>query len=307
MASGRLAAVLETGQRHLGSIGAEVSGLSTAPTGAVDDVTTEILQEREGAARRRHEAMQPPIYTLEPDPFSVLVHELAKRLAPDPATIAARSAETLCAQVHQACRELATLGKLPGQAVDAKYDCYADPNGDVWKAAHVIFGVDPTRFEDQDNPMQRYLATWRENFRYLCTAFDPDFLLKFYIANHTRPFVEPLWLHLWEAVPENRQMAKDWQAWRAHNDWYAPMRSYPLSREEILEIQTRLRDRDAPGRKKLAEQMRNGMNRLHFAQAVQPEYVGAWPRYNLDKPRRDVSHMPNYALWFLLDMIMRQN
>ena len=79
-----------------------------------------------------------PIYTLEPGPFSVLVNELAKRLAPGSATIATRSAETLCAQVHQACRELATLGKLPGQSIDPKYDCYADPDGDVWKAAHVL-------------------------------------------------------------------------------------------------------------------------------------------------------------------------
>lgn len=93
--------MLEAGQCQLESIGPDVGGLSTAPTGAVDDVATEISEEREGALRRRHEAMQPPIYTLEPGPFSVLVNELAKRLAPSPSTIAARSAETLCAQVHQ--------------------------------------------------------------------------------------------------------------------------------------------------------------------------------------------------------------
>lgn len=249
-----------------------------------------------------------PIYTLEPGPFSVLVDELAKRLAPDSATIAVRSAETLCAQVHQACRELATLGKLPGQSIDTKYNCYKDPDGDVWKAAHVIFGVDPTRFEIWDRMGH---TTWRNNFRYLCKAFDPDYQLEFYLQSRgdAPHFVEPLWLHLWEAVPENRRVAKEWQAVRASNDaHYAPMRSYPLSHEEILQLQTRLRDRHYLNRDKLAENLRSGMNRLHIYQGAQLDYVGIWPRrHHLFHPSRGASHMPVTALYYLLGTIIRQN
>ena len=87
------------------------------------------------------------------------------------------------------------------------------------------------------------------------------------------------------------------------------MRSYPLSHEEILELQTRLRDRGAPDRGKLADQMRQGMNRLHLFQAVQPDYVGIWPRYDLHNllHRRGASPMPETAFYFLLGTIMRQS
>ncbi len=248
---------------------------------------------------------EPPIHILEPGPFSLIVDELAKRLAPDAATISSHSAETLCARVHQACRELATLNRLPGQAIDPRYDCYADPDGDAWKAAHVIFGVDPTRFEPEDKgPL-----TWRDNFRYLCQAFDPRLVYEYYIPGLPgSPFVDggevdpsagkaPMWPALWEAVPENRQRAGQWQEARAHDNWetdfenvdsddeeyqafdewyydneyddYPPER-YPVSDDEIRALQNRLRDRNAPGRGALADWLRWSIGHIRYKLAQGP-------------------------------------
>jgi|SaaInlV_125m_DNA_1040241.scaffolds.fasta_scaffold02110_3 hypothetical protein len=284
----------------------DLGALSLAPTGADDDAVTDIHEEREGALRRRREAEQPPIYTLEPGPFSLIVEELAKRLTPDAATVSARSAKTLCERVHQACRELATLNRLPGQAIDPRHDCYADPDGDAWKAAHVIFGVDPTRFDERyDKPP----STWRDNFRHLCKAFDPDLAMELYVAGRPgsqsvdgrdeppRVVTKSLWFLLWEAVPVNSQLAGEWQEIRMREqweddfenvdsddeefqpfeEWYEenqyddyPTTRYAISRSEIRELQTRLRSRDEPHRKELANQLRWAISLARFDLAKGP-------------------------------------
>lgn len=277
-----------------------------APTGADDDAVADIPEEREGALRRRREAEQPLIHTLEPGPFSLIVQELAKRLAPNAVTVSARSATTLCARVREACRELATLNRLPGQAIDPRYDCYADPDGDVWKAAHVIFGVDPERLDEQHD---RPPSTWRDNFRYLCEAFDPDLMMEVYAAGRPasqsvdgrdeppRVVAKSLWFLLWEAVPENRRLAEEWQEIRmrehwendvqnldsddeefqAFEEWYEenqyddyPLTRYAISRNEIRGLQTRLRSRNASGRRELANQLRWAISFARFDLAEGP-------------------------------------
>lgn len=278
-----------------------LGALSLAPTGAKDDVVAEIFKEREGPLRRRYEAEQePPIYTLDPGPFSLIVDELAKRLAPDAATVSAQSAETLCKRVYQACRELATLNLLPGQSIDLRYDCYADPNGDVWKAAHVIFGVDPARL----GPVDKGPLTWRANLSYLCQAFDPGFMMEVDVpgtpgewGESERVGTRSLWFELWETVPENRQVAADWQELQAREvweddfngvdsddedfqefeQWYIeneyddnPPTRYDPSHDQILALQTRLRDRDAPGRSELANRMLSGIENLRYQLTSRP-------------------------------------
>ena len=331
----------------------DLGGLSLTPTGAVDDVVTEIFKEKEGALRRRYEAEQPPIYTLEPGPFSLIVEELAKRLAPDAATVSARNVETLCAQVHQACRELATLGTLPGQAIDPQYDCYADPDGDVWKAAHVIFGVDPTQLGPED----KGALTWRDNFRSLCQAFDPRLVYEYYIPGSpgsqfvdggdedARAGTRPMWRNLWEAVPENRQRAGQWQESRAHDQWETdfenvdsddeefeafdewyydneyddnPPVRYPVSDDEIRDLQTRLRDRRAPGRRALSDQLRWGIGHIRYELAQGPsnedrfrsnfsiyESVDEWLAQNGTGQAHEF-RIKLDALYRLLGAIMRQ-
>lgn len=294
-----------------------LGGLSLAPTGAVDDVVTEVFKEKEGALRRRYEAEQPPIYTLEPGPFSLIVAELAKRLAPDAATVSARNVDTLCAQVHQACRELATLYTLPGQSIGPQYDCYGPWAGSVWKAAHVIFGVDPTQLGPED----KGALTWRDNFRYLCQAFDPRLVYEYYIPGSpgsqfvdggdedARAGTRPMWRDLWEAVPENGAMAGEWQAIRAHDQWetdfenvdsddeefeafdewyydneyddYPPV-PYPVSDDEIRVLQNRLRDRDDADRRELAAKLRWGIGHIRFELTKGPS--------NEDRLRSDFSY-----------------
>jgi hypothetical protein len=139
----------------------------------------------------------PPIYTLKQDPFSIIVDELAKRLTPDAATIKHTDPKSLCREVEKACRELATLNRLPGLAVDPRYDCY-DPNAPVWKAALVIFGVNPKKRTRRLNS-----RSWKGHFRDLCAAFNPGYAYVVFESNnaggghwgdgHT------LWGTLWDA------------------------------------------------------------------------------------------------------------
>ncbi len=145
-----------------------------APTGADDDSDNddEPLTSR---SQRLGLVRPPPIYTLEPDPFSIIANELAKRLLPNDDAVAYTDAHVLCARVHQACRELATLNRLPGQAIDPKYDC-SDPNAEVWRAALVIFGMDPSLPVGVSRPHRPRNTTWKGYFRSLCRVFHPETL-----------------------------------------------------------------------------------------------------------------------------------
>jgi hypothetical protein len=212
-----------------------LSTLSLAPTGAKDDVVTEIIDERQDAVveglRRRYAAMaaakaredavaahaavqaaqaaaaaaddssgdenddepldrraerlaprSPPIHSLEPGPFSVIVDEIAKRLAPGRREIKNSTADALCRDVGKACRELATLNRLPGQAVDPKYDC-SDPNAPVWKGALVIFGIDPNK----RHVLKRSGQSRKDQFRDLCQVFNPQKIYYWFNEGHSEP------------------------------------------------------------------------------------------------------------------------
>ena len=77
-------------------------------------------------------------------PLSTIAALLAKRLAPDADAIRNADAEELCNGVFDACDELRTLKTLRvGKGgPDPKYDC-TDPDSPIWKAAMVIYGIDP--------------------------------------------------------------------------------------------------------------------------------------------------------------------
>ena len=146
--------------------------------------------------RRRAEAelaRNTPITTLkQPGPFDMIVDMLVKRLDFDVRKeVAGGDADVLCARVTQVCNELAVLNNLPAlkqdekPAIDPKYDC-ANPDAHVWKAAHVIFGVDPLADPNHRDPAHRKPAltkldgdTWRDSFRALCKVFGPPDQLQY--------------------------------------------------------------------------------------------------------------------------------
>ena len=92
-----------------------------------------------------NEATGTNIYDLPSEgPLSTIAALLAKRLRPDADTIRNAGAEELCNGVSDACDELSTLKTLGvGRGgLRPKYDC-SDPNSPIWKAAMVIYGIDP--------------------------------------------------------------------------------------------------------------------------------------------------------------------
>ena len=124
----------------------------------------------------------PPIHMLEPGPFSLIVNELAKRLRPGRQAINNSDADALCRDVGKACRELATLNQLPGQAVDPKYDC-SDPNSPVWKGALVIFGVNPAK----KHAFRKSGQSRKDWFRDLCKVFNPQQGYYYFTEGHSEP------------------------------------------------------------------------------------------------------------------------
>jgi len=169
-----------------------------------------------------YEEPEPPlIYKLEPGPFSVIVDELVKRLAPDAEAINGADADAMCRDVANVCRELATLNRLPGQAVDPKYDC-SDPNAEIWRLAHAIFGVNPRGklWLRGKKPNQ---LSWKANFVLLCKAFRPDFDYPkiTWEAAHgggIRHGFFSVWNLLWRTFPENRQAAREWNQAKFEED-----------------------------------------------------------------------------------------
>lgn len=263
-----------------------LSKLSLAPTGAKDDVVTEIMDERqdavvEGLRRRfaaeaskkraveaqeaelraaRVEAAQaaraaawaaaaaaaaddtsgdenddeslnrrterraprsPPIHILEPGPFSVIVEALVNRLAPNAEAVKGSDADAMCRDVANVCRELATLNRLPGQAVDPKYDC-SDPNAEIWRLAHAIFGVDPMgKLWLRGKGPNR--LSWKANFVLLCKAFRPDFDYPkiTWEAAHGGGIKHgffSVWNRLWRLFPENTRAAREWEEAKFEED-----------------------------------------------------------------------------------------
>jgi len=124
----------------------------------------------------------PPIHMLEPGPFSLIADELAKRLRPGRQAIKNSDADALCRDVEKACRELATLNRLPGQAVHPYYDC-SDPNAQVWRGALVIFGVDP--FKKHVKKMSN--QSRKDGFRDLCQVFNPQQGYFWFDEGHSEP------------------------------------------------------------------------------------------------------------------------
>ena len=173
-------------------------------------------------------AKSPPIHTLEPGPFSLIVDELLKRLMVDAEAVNGSDADAMCRDVANVCRELATLNQLPGQAVDPMYNC-SNPNSEIWKYAHAIFGVNPTETTWLRGKKPNQLS-WKQNFVMLCKAFRPDFVYPVvgWEAAHgggiQHDFLN-VWNQLWRSVPENRQVADAWEeeheegdAWEAFLD-----------------------------------------------------------------------------------------
>jgi len=146
--------------------------------------------------RRRAEAelaRNTPITTLkQPGPFDMIVQTLANRLNFDTRKeVAGGDADVLCARVTQVCNELAVLNNLPAlkqenkASIDPDFDC-ANPDAHVWKAAHVIFGVDPLADLNHKDSAHRKPPltklegdTWRDSFRALCKAFGPPGQLQY--------------------------------------------------------------------------------------------------------------------------------
>jgi hypothetical protein len=155
----------------------------------------------------------PPLYTLKQDPFDEIVNELVKRLAPDAKAIKNSDADAMCRDVANVCRELATLNRLPGLAVDPKYDC-SDPNAEIWKYAHAIFGANPKKhvwLRDKERDQ-----SWKQNFRDLCKAFDPkfDFAVVEWEAFHGGGIAIGdylVWNKLWRMIPGNSEVAEAWE------------------------------------------------------------------------------------------------
>ena len=148
-----------------------------APTGAQDDVVTEIMDEKEETLRRRYAAeapKSPPIYALKQDELAAIAEELTNSKRFYETVLNDDPKEDPCREVEKVCRELATLNRLPGLANDA-YDC-SDPNSLVWKYAHAIFGVDP-----RESTLSLLTTTrdqsWKDNFRLLCKAFNMEYYL----------------------------------------------------------------------------------------------------------------------------------
>ena len=77
-------------------------------------------------------------------PLTIIMAFLAKRLAPDEDALLNSDMKTLCDGVLAACRELRVFRaiRMQGLATDP-YDC-ANANSPIWKAAMVVFGIDPT-------------------------------------------------------------------------------------------------------------------------------------------------------------------
>ncbi len=141
-------------------------------------------KERRAESER---ARTTPIVTLQqPGPFDAIVKMLADRLNFDTRKeVAGADADVLCRRVSQVCDELAVLNNLPAlkqankASIDPDFDC-ANPDARVWKAAHVIFGVDPLADPNHQDPAHRKPAltkldgdTWRDSFRALCKVFGP--------------------------------------------------------------------------------------------------------------------------------------
>lgn len=168
-----------------------------APTGAKDDVLTEIrdeveaekreweawheeqeMLEAEARKRERLAPKSPPIHTLEPDPFSMIANELVKQLTtPDTRSLSAFNADKMCAKVTQVCHELATLNQLPDQTLNPEYNC-SNPDAFVWKAAHAIFGVDVSA--PSATQLKGHDLSWRDNFRALCGVYTPYYNFNYY-------------------------------------------------------------------------------------------------------------------------------
>lgn len=119
----------------------------------------------------------PPVTTLEPDPFDLIVEKLVERvLEPQEGDENYYNADLLCDRVTQVCNEVVTLERMSGNDAGV-YDC-SNPDSLVWKAAHCIFGVDALANFEHQTPERRVApltklrgSTWRDSFRTLCKLF----------------------------------------------------------------------------------------------------------------------------------------
>ena len=207
-----------------------------APTGADNDGG----DQRRGISirewkRRRAEAelaRNTPITTLkQPGPFDTLVEMLANRLNFDTRKeVAGADADVLCKRVAQVCNELAVLNNLPAlrqenkASIDPDFDC-ANPDARVWKAAHVIFGVDPLADPNHQDPAHRKPPltkldgdTWRDSFRALCKVFGPPDQLQYEVfMRGSRWTAHSVWGELYKSSSLQRKSdVMDEEARRFH-------------------------------------------------------------------------------------------
>ena len=173
--------------------------------------------------RRRDEAelaRNTPITTLkQPGPFDMIVDMLANRLNFDTRKeVAGADADVLCRRVSQVCDELAVLNNLPAlkqankASIDPDFDC-ANPDARVWKAAHVIFGVDPLADPNHQDPAHRKPPltkldgdTWRDSFRALCRVFGPPDQLRYEVfMRGSRWTAFSVWGELYKASSVQRK------------------------------------------------------------------------------------------------------
>ena len=224
---------------------------------------------------------------LPADAFGCIVERVAERLRPetDEDFYTDQSVRTLCKNFLEARRELRTLAQVPGQTVDPKYLC-TDPNGALWKHAHIIFGIDP----DAPGFGKMPRCTLRDNFLLLRAAFEPnleyevwrgDFVSRQYgVGDHEAWQTFSVWDQLW-CEWESEEVARwesdaaqdayddyvaeqcgsgeddddvdksdgcdDFQAWYNRHEERGTLPKYPVSVEEVVWFHSKLRlPRGAP-------------------------------------------------------------
>lgn len=210
-----------------------------------------------------------PLTHLPPDAFGCIVELVAERLRPetDEGFYTDQSVRTLCKNFLEARRELRALALVPGQAVNPKYLC-TDPNGALWRHAHVIFGIDP----DAPGFGKMPRLSLRDNFLLLREAFDPDLEYETWHGDfHTVPGrvwdTVSVWDELWGTWDPD--MVDDWEEraaegayedyvaelaedhsdvdpdeythWHMTQEFHGTLPKYPVSEEEIVSFHSLLR------------------------------------------------------------------